>query len=88
MRKSVGPDDSFLNKVTLVGYKERGDARAAWGAIAFCINKGLDFPPWVMCYLAQTAERIEGHLARIMHRGTLMRPEWADFRDGESSQSA
>ena len=62
MPKSVGPEDSDLNEYTLDGYEEQGDARAAWGAIGFCIKRDLKFPPWVLDYLSKTSVRIEEHL--------------------------
>lgn len=50
------------NTLTLDGLEEQGDARAAWQAVAFCIEKGLPFPEWVTRYLAVTASRLLDHL--------------------------
>lgn len=62
MPESVGPSGGFLNKVALDGYYESGDARAAWGAIGLCVERGLEFPPWVLTYLGETSAQIEDHL--------------------------
>jgi hypothetical protein len=54
--------DSLLNNLTLDGLDGQGDARAAWQAVAFCIEKGLPFPDWVTRYLAATAANLTDHL--------------------------
>lgn len=63
--ESVGRNDALLNTIALDGLEEQGDARAAWQAVAFCIEKGLPFPEWVTRYLAATAANLlEHHDAR------------------------
>src|SRR5690349_999108 len=56
--ESVGGNDALLNTATLDGLEEQGDDRAAWEAVAFCIEKGLPFPDWVTRYLATTAKAL------------------------------
>lgn len=53
--ESVGGHDALLNTATLDGLEAQGDARAAWQAIAFCIEKDVPLPDWVTRYLAATA---------------------------------
>lgn len=63
--ESVGARDDFLNTATLDGLEEQGDARAAWQAVAFCIDNGLPFPDWVTRYVRTTAKNLlEHHDAR------------------------
>lgn len=87
--------DRLLNNLTLDGLEDRGDARAAWQAVAFCIEKGLPFPDWVTRYLAATAASLLDHLDNIDVRNPmrlkevlgidrLNRPDAYDFdRDPE-----
>jgi hypothetical protein len=35
------------------------DGRAAWRAIAVCIERKLEFPDWALAYLKKTAKRVE-----------------------------
>lgn len=60
--ESVGGCDGFLNTAVLDGLEEQGDARAAWQAVAICIETGHPFPKWVMRYLATTAGALLDHL--------------------------
>jgi hypothetical protein len=54
--------DKLANRIMLDALEERGDARAAWEAVAFCAEKNLPFPDWVTRYLAATAVALLDHL--------------------------
>lgn len=61
--ESVGGRDRPINtSLRLDGLEERGDARAAWQAVAFCVEKDLPFPQWLTRYLAATASSLLDHL--------------------------
>ena len=62
MSKSVGLDDSLFNTLALEALRQRRDARSTWRAISLCVEQGIDFPPWILRYLSETAGRIEDHL--------------------------
>lgn len=60
--ESVGERDGLLNIAVLDGLEHQGDARAAWEAVAFCIEEGLPFPEWVTRHLAATAASLLDYL--------------------------
>jgi hypothetical protein len=90
--ESVGGNGGLLNTAALDGLEAQGDARAAWEAVALCIEKGLPFPDWVTRYLATTAKALLDYhdgqhplnLKRVLGLDRLNKPDAYDpDRDAE-----
>lgn len=58
LAEALGRDPEFMLPGMHLGFKENGNPSFAWMAIDLCLKSKIEFPDWLISYLAHCSERM------------------------------